>query len=168
MCWSIYLYQSPAQQSGTSEVFDVSLSACSLLLQQSGTSESVASLSLQQSCVVLSLWLLSFDAFVDAQPVTLNAATSAMIQTINTFFIWLLPFCPFSGKKIAGGHTLAGILVKTQNCPSHSERAACHNAKVPLLHRTHNSITTRWITHGHGALSFRFSDYILSWFSLNV
>ena len=50
-----YLFYSPAQQSGTSEVFDELLSVCSLFLQQSGTSESVDSLSLQQSFVVL--WL---------------------------------------------------------------------------------------------------------------
>ena len=54
-CVDYFFHQSPAQQSGISEVLDVSLSACSLSLQQSGTSEDVASLSLQQSCVVLSL-----------------------------------------------------------------------------------------------------------------
>ena len=46
---------SPEQQSGTSEALDVLLSVCSLFLQQSGTSKAVTSLSLQQSCVVLSL-----------------------------------------------------------------------------------------------------------------
>ena len=46
---------SPEQQSGTSEVSDELLSVCSLFLQQSGTSEEVASLSLQQSFVALSL-----------------------------------------------------------------------------------------------------------------
>ena len=81
----VYLFYSPAQQSGTSEVLDELLSVCSLFLQQSGTSEAVASLSLQQSFVVL--WLFCVDAFVDAQPAMLNAATSAMIQTMNTFFI---------------------------------------------------------------------------------
>ena len=45
---------SPEQQSGTSEALDELLSV-SLFLQQSGTPEEVASLSLQQSFVALSL-----------------------------------------------------------------------------------------------------------------
>ena len=45
---------SPEQQSGTSEALDELLSV-SLFLQHSGTSEAVASLPLQQSCVVLSM-----------------------------------------------------------------------------------------------------------------
>ena len=46
---------SPEQQSGTSDISDELLSVCSLSLQQSGISDEVASLSLQQSCVAVSL-----------------------------------------------------------------------------------------------------------------
>ena len=142
---------SPAQQSGTSEVSEELLSECSLFLQQSGSSEAVVSFSLQQSLVSLSLWLLSVDALVVAQPLTVNAATSAVIQTINIFFIWLLLFSGIKKRK-----SYADFLSETQNCPSHSERTASHNAEKCLLHFTHKCTHTHGRIGGHGVFSFRF------------
>ena len=142
---------SPAQQSGTSEVSEELLSECSLFLQQSGSSEAVVSCSLQQSWVAFSLWLISFDALADVQPVTLNAAASAIIQTINIFFIWLLPFSGIKKRK-----SCADFLRETQNCPSHSERTASHNAEKCLLLFTHKCIHTHGRIGGHGVFSFRF------------
>ena len=169
--WFLFSYGSPfyvdnsyfpAQQSGTSEAFDELLSECTLFLQQSGSSEAVVSFSLQQSLVSLSLWLLSVDALADVQPVTLNAAASAMIQTINIFFIWLLPFSGIKKRK-----SYADFLRETQNCPSHSERTASHNAEICLLHFTHKCTHTHGRIGGHGVFSFHFQcAYCITVFSI--
>ena len=82
-------------------------------------------------------------------------------RSISFSFDYSLSYCIKKRKSYAD------FLSETQNCPSHSERTASHNAEKCLLHFTHKCTHTHGRIGGHGVFSFRFQwDYCITVFAI--